>query len=84
MLSSVREQMYAPSGFSHIGIDPAAKKALVVKSSNHFRATFEAISTDIAYVSTPGAIDFDFARLPYRHFNRSYYPAVTDPFADAL
>lgn len=84
VLSSVREQMYAPSGFSHIGIDPSQKRALIVKSSNHFRAAFEEISKDIFYVSTAGAIDFDFARLPYKKLNKPFYPAVQDPFSNAL
>ena len=84
VLSSVREQMYAPTGFSHIGIDPSEKRALIVKSSNHFRAAFESISNQIHYVSTAGAIDFDFARLPYSKLSKPFYPAAEDPFANAL
>lgn len=68
ILSSLREQMYAPDGFAHLGLDPGTRNCLVVKSSNHFRAFFSPIASRCEYVTSPGAIDFNFARLPYRHF----------------
>ncbi|MEM1050504.1 MAG: M81 family metallopeptidase [Pseudomonadota bacterium] len=74
ILSSQRKQMYAPSGFEHLGIDPAKQKLLVVKSSNHFRAFFADIAGDIWDVVTPGAINFDYAALPYRHLSAQRYP----------
>ena len=73
--------MYAPAGFSHLGLDPSARRALVVKSSNHFQAFFKPIAGEVAYVSTPGAIDFDFARLPYRRLSKPFYPRWADPFS---
>jgi len=83
VLSSLRLQMYAPAGFSHLGLDPASRRALIVKSSNHFQAFFQPIAGQVAYVSTPGAIDFDFARLPYRRMSKPFYPRCADPFAHA-
>lgn len=82
VLCSIRVQMYDPSGFSHIGLDPASRAVLVVKSSNHFQAAFEPIASDIRWVSTPGAIDFDFTRLAYTRLKRPMYPRVADPFAE--
>lgn len=70
ILSSLREQMYAPDGFAHLGLDPTTCNCLVVKSSNHFRAFFDPIAARSEYVTSPGAIDFEFSRLPYRHFKR--------------
>lgn len=67
VLSTIRMQMYAPSGFSHLGLDPATKTVLVVKSSNHFRAFFGDLVSEIIDVQTPGAMNFDFASLPYQH-----------------
>ena len=81
VLGSIRQQCYAPTAFSHLGINPKDYAGLIVKSSNHFRASFEAIAGVIAYVDTPGAINFDFANLPYEKLRRSYYPKVPDPFA---
>ena len=80
VLCSTRVQMYDPSGFSHIGLDPASRSTLVVKSSNHFQAAFEPLASEIRWVSTPGAIDFDFKRLAYKKLARPIYPRVADPF----
>lgn len=74
VLSSHRLQMYAPDGFEHLGIEIKQRSALVVKSSNHFRAFFDPIAAESLYVGTPGAIDMDFTRLPYENFKRPYYP----------
>jgi microcystin degradation protein MlrC len=82
VLCSLRVQMYDPSGFSHIGLDPSTRNVLVVKSSNHFQAAFEPLASEIHWVSTPGAIDFDFKRLAYKHLRRPMYPRVADPFAE--
>lgn len=84
VISSLRTQMYAPSGFSHLGLDPAERNVLVVKSSNHFRAAFSEIAGDIAVVETPGAMDFDFARLPYRRVKRPWFPLDPYPFGPTL
>jgi hypothetical protein len=47
---------------------------VVVKSMNHFRAGFEPIAKAILYVAAPGAIDFDYRRIPYRNLRRPIYP----------
>lgn len=81
VLSSLRVQLYDRSGFTHIGIDPAALKVAVVKSSNHFSASFAPIAGKIVYVGGPGALDLDFANLGYKVFDAPYYPKLADPFA---
>lgn len=80
VLCSIRVQLYHPDGFAHIGLDPVTRRVLVVKSSTHFRAFFGDLASEILAVSTPGAIDFDFCRLPYRRLRRPVYPLVEDPF----
>lgn len=77
ILSSIRTQCFDPLAFSHLGLDPTQRKALVVKSINHFRAGFAPIAREVIAVGTPGALDMDFARLPYRHFTKPYWPKVT-------
>jgi len=74
VLCTRRIQMYAPDGFEHLGINPKDKTALVVKSSNHFAAFFKDIMADYVYVNTPGAIDMNFAEIPYKIFDKSFYP----------
>jgi microcystin degradation protein MlrC len=80
ILSSSRIQMYDRSGFTHLGLDPTCLSAVVVKSSNHFAASFVPIAAKVLYVGGPGALDTDFARLGYRVFSAPYYPRVADPF----
>ena len=74
VVSSIRTQCFDPVAFSHVGIDPTARRALVVKSINHFQAGFAPIATRILTVATPGALSMDFAHLPYRVFNKPYWP----------
>lgn len=83
VLSSLRDQAYDRSAFTHIGLDPAGLNAVVVKSSNHFSASFAPIADRIIYVGGPGALDLDFAGLAYRAFTSPYYPRIADPFAAA-
>src|SRR5205085_6663177 len=42
-----RTQTYNPDCFSNLGIDPAQKRILVVKSRQHFRARFAPIAAEI-------------------------------------
>jgi microcystin degradation protein MlrC len=51
----------------HLGVDPAEKRILVLKSSVHFRADFEALADEVLVVAAPGANVADPAALPFRH-----------------
>ena len=44
VLASGRAQTFNPAVFTNLGIDLASKKAVVVKSSNHFYAAFAPIA----------------------------------------
>ena len=58
---------------------------MVVKSTQHFHAAFAPIARTILYVSTPGAMNFDFAAIPYRLRSLDYWPRVPNPHgADAI
>ena len=74
VLISKRTQPFSPTAFTSLGVDPAARRYVVVKSMNHFRAGFEPIAKAILYVAAPGAIDFDYRRIPYRTLRRPIYP----------
>jgi microcystin degradation protein MlrC len=81
VVSSVRSQVFAPDLFTGLGIDLAAKKAVVVKSTNHFVSRFAPIATRIIHMATPGALTVDFANIDYRKRTRDYYPRSADPLS---
>jgi microcystin degradation protein MlrC len=78
VLNAKRTQTFTPSAFINLGIDPAAKRYVVVKSMNHFRAGFAPIAKAILYVASPGAIDFDYRRVAYARVKRPIYPLDAD------
>jgi len=41
--------------FTQLGCDPASKKIVVVKSAQHFHASFSTIAHEIIYVGAPGS-----------------------------
>jgi len=79
VLVSVRSQTFSPAVFTGLGIELDGKRLIVVKSTQHFHAQFAPLAREILYVSTPGAIDMDFAALPYRVRDLDYWPRVADP-----
>ena len=76
-----RHQVYTRNAFTGLGIELTQKKLIVVKSSQHFYADFSQISRDIRYVSTAGALDLDFAKIPYTRRDLNYWPRVADPLS---
>ncbi len=61
-----RCQVFSTDAFTNIGVDLADKRVVVVKSSQQFYTSFSQIAAEVRYVSTPGALDLDFARIPYQ------------------
>lgn len=74
VLSSVRCQGIDIDLFTQLGCDPRQKKIVVVKSSQHFHASFSRIASDIIYVDSPGALCTDFSLLPYQNIRRPKWP----------
>jgi len=82
VVNSVRTQVFSPDAFTGLGIDLAAKRIVAVKSSQHFQGGFAPIAAKIIRVATPGAIQMDFANLPYvKKRDLSFFPRVADPLA---
>ncbi len=79
VLVSVRSQVFSPTVFTGLGIRLEDKKLIVVKSTQHFHAQFAPLAREILYVTTPGAINMDFATLPYAVRDLDYWPRVADP-----
>ena len=64
---SERIQAADSAPFRVLGIDPAAMKILVLKSSNHFRADFESLASHIMYVNAPAAMVENSADVDYHN-----------------
>jgi microcystin degradation protein MlrC len=80
VVNSIRTQTFAPDAFTGLGIDLSAKRLIAVKSSQHFRGHFAPIADHIIQCATPGAIQMDFATLPYvKRRDLNYFPRVADP-----
>ncbi len=82
VLISIRTQVFSPDAFTGLGIDLSGKKIVAVKSSQHFQTGFAPVAAKTIQVATQGAIQMDFATLPYaKKTDLNYYPRVADPLA---
>jgi microcystin degradation protein MlrC len=78
-LNSVRSQVFNPDVFSNFGINPTAKKILVVKSTNHFHDAFSRISNDILYAAVDGPYPSNPVTNVYRNLTRKIWPREENP-----
>ncbi|MFO6448723.1 M81 family metallopeptidase [Erythrobacter sp. NE805] len=74
VVSARRTQCFAPEAFTRLGIDPAQRRVVLVKSSQHFYAAFQPLAGEVLIVDAPGVLDHDPRRLPYRHVTRPIWP----------
>ncbi len=82
VVNAIRCQTFSIEAFTGLGIDPAGKRIVVVKSMNHFRESFAPIAARILYAAAPGAIDVQYRRLPYARVRRPIYPLDPDAFGE--
>ena len=75
VVSSVRTQCLDRAFFSHFSVDAADAKIVCVKSTVHFRADFEPISSAILNVAAPGFFPCKLAEVNYVN-TRKAVPAV--------
>lgn len=68
-VSSVKMQVFDRNLFRVAGIEPEQMKILVLKSSVHFRADFEAIADAILVAKAPGPMAADPADLPWQRLH---------------
>jgi microcystin degradation protein MlrC len=74
VLISRRSQAMGVDLFTQLGCDPAARRIVVVKSSQHFRAAFAPLAVEVLYCAAPGVVTADLRTLPYRHIQRPKWP----------
>ncbi len=84
IISSTRTQCFATEAFTSFGVDLAAMSVVVVKSSNHFEASFRTLSDRIVVVSTPGALTPDPRLLSYTKVTRPIWPLDGEVAGHAL
>ena len=72
VLITKRTQALGLELFTNLGIDPRAKKVVVVKSTNHFMAAFGPIAKQVIYV------DSDAPLVPRLPQDRLYAGATPD------
>jgi microcystin degradation protein MlrC len=82
VLNSTRTQVFHPDAFTQLGLDPAAKRLVVVKSTQHFYAGFEPLAAEILYIASPGTLSSDYAAMPYTKRQTPFWPKVADPWSD--
>ena len=81
VLNTVRAQCFDTTMFSNLGIDPARKRLLVVKSTNHFYASFRKLTDAIFYCEAGKAYPNNPRITNYRKAPRNIWPRVDNPFA---
>ncbi|WFE75382.1 M81 family metallopeptidase [Roseinatronobacter sp. S2] len=79
VLNSTRSQAFSPDLFTNLGIDIANKRALIVKSTNHFHGAFAPVAAEILYCAVDGPYPNDPRRTEYKHLTRAIWPIVADP-----
>ena len=70
LLNTVRTQAMGTDMFTGAGCDLAAKRIVVVKSSQHFYASYSKIACEVIYVSSPGTLTDDLSTLAFHKVAR--------------
>ena len=74
VVNTERQQVFDPRVFTEHGIDPTARRLLVVKSTTHFRNGFAPLASAILDCDTPGSVTTDPALLSYQRLRRPMAP----------
>ncbi|MEM7024101.1 MAG: MlrC C-terminal domain-containing protein [Pseudomonadota bacterium] len=74
VLVTRRRQALGNDLFGNLGIDLSTKKIVVVKSTNHFYASFAPIAKEVLYVDAEGPLPRDLRKLDYRNIERPKWP----------
>ncbi|NML30515.1 M81 family metallopeptidase [Paraburkholderia antibiotica] len=74
VISSLRSQAFSVDLFTQLGCDPATRRFVVVKSSQHFYASYAPIASRVIYMAVRGVVAHDISTLPYRKIARPKWP----------
>ena len=81
VIISQRQQVFGRDIFTGLGVDLESKRAIVVKSSQHFHADFAPTASRVFYADTPGLLRSDLENMVYQHRCANFWPRVSDPWA---
>ena len=73
-----RWEPYDPGCFRQAGVDVERFKYIVIKSRQHFRATFEKIAKHIVLAAGPGVCSSDYSQFSFENIRRPIYPLDPD------
>ncbi|MCW8199115.1 M81 family peptidase [Verminephrobacter aporrectodeae subsp. tuberculatae] len=74
VLNTLRNQAIDTDLFTQLGCVLAAKKIIVVKSAQHFHASYSRLAKHVIYVGAPGTVAFDLSTLAYRKARLPKWP----------
>jgi len=73
-----RWEPYDTGCFTHAGIDPLEKKFILIKSRQHFRASYESIAAYVVLAAGPGVCSSDYSQFSFKNLDRPIYPIDMD------
>lgn len=82
VLNSNRAQTFSPDLFSNLGIDPATRQVIVVKSTNHFHGAFSSVAAEILYAAVDGPYPNNPLHNRYARLTRDIWPMVENPHSN--
>ena len=74
LISSERSQAIDTDLFTGIGCDLGKKRIVVVKSTQHFRASYERVASAVIYAASPGTLTSNLSSLPYTRIKLPKWP----------
>ncbi|MCP3686951.1 MAG: M81 family metallopeptidase [Gammaproteobacteria bacterium] len=78
LICEQRWEPYDPGCFLQAGIDVKTAKFILIKSRQHFRATFEQIAKHIVLAAGPGVCSSDYSQFRFSNLLRPVYPLDPD------
>jgi microcystin degradation protein MlrC len=79
VLITRRTQALGLELFRNVGVEPTARRLVVVKSTNHFMAAYGPIARQVLYVDADGPIPRDYRKIPYTRLQRPIWPLDEHP-----
>ena len=83
VISERRHEPFDTGCFTHAGIDPAAKRYVLIKSRQHFRAGFDPIAKHVVLVAGPGVCSSNYEAFGFKNLRRPIYPLDIDTSRNA-
>ncbi len=78
LLTTLRQQAMGVDMFTRMGCDLTSRHLVVVKSSQHFHASYSTLASRIIYIDGPGTLTSDLGSLPFRRVQRPKWGIGSD------